>query len=425
MRAIVSTIAAFAFCFLSVIEPLEADTGDRSGRIAYEPNTLCDELEGIESDLFVNAHPIMQLQHEAALQFCRLPSEDITEKVASEMIGERELSAALVDDVLTLIARSEDTQPEICCSIQNLEWRPVGENSLWVARYRLNRSNEAMLQFSLFSSFSDPNRSIIIRGHDAFPSPAPINEGEMKGSINTYEVHSPQLGETKKLFVYLPPDYSEDNSYPALILADGDQLIRTYSHIVESMIAHSQLPPIIIIGIASGREGVTVGVSENLKEYDFRNAEYVDGFSSDGRFRKHMAFVADTIMPWAKKNFSISRSRDDRAVMGRSSGGGFAFSAGLLHPELFGTVISMSPSFGGYIFSLNGRQKHPPEQNTTRFLLSAGIYEHSFYSTTKFAANELRQLGISVEETYPAAGHMSDQWEALLPIQLTKAFRFK
>src|SRR5690606_6641323 len=237
-------------------------------------------------------------------------------------------------DVVTMLARSAEEEVYVCCSLQ-AEMTPVGESGLWAARRRLGRIEAAVL--SLSSDFGGRVGFRKWRGPEAPPAPDEVELGKWAGQIIERELASASLGETRRLSIYLPPDYSKDRVWPALFLADGGA--PAFAGLVEKMVAAGEIRPMVIISAHSG-EGAVVGEAPTPYGSDLRSAEYLRGFPGSGdRFDRHMDFFAGELVDFAVAEFNVSVRREDRAVGGTSNGGVLALWAGVLHPETFATAI--------------------------------------------------------------------------------------
>jgi enterochelin esterase-like enzyme len=345
---------------------------------------------------------------------CRLATDDLTEAAARASLGEREVALVREGDTATILARSRRDEATLCCFVTAPMLRVGGD--IWAARYRMRRLDEASLAIIppdlLGQSFSD---SLVLRWRGPVAPPAPDFEAEIEGGELERTLWSDALGETRKLFIYLPPHHDRTRAYPALFMADGGS-VGYFARIVEPLIDQGVIEPIVIVGAESGQEGIVEDRS-TLGIPDLRNADYLPHFSGGAdRFEQHMRFFAGELVAYAARELAVSDQAAHRVVAGFSSGGSFALYAGLRRPDIFGAAIPMSPSWR----PLAAEDFHPSHR--ARFYISAGLYEMRRANRARAYAEELTQRGFDVVAEYPAMGHTSDQSGLVLSRALPRFF---
>ncbi|MNP61073.1 Enterochelin esterase [compost metagenome] len=110
-------------------------------------------------------------------------------------------------------------------------------------------------------------------------------------------------------------------------------------------------------------------------------------------------------------------------VAGSSYGGLASAYLGLMHPELFGNVLSLS---GSYWWSKEGeapgwltREYVNAPRKPLRFYLQAGLFEGpTILDTNRHLRDVLRAKGYAVEAVENPAGHDYLQWRGSLPCGL-------
>lgn len=362
-------------------------------------NSSCELLEWITSHETALPAPARQA---AALNLatCRLPSAGLTADAARAMLDGKTFAVEVAEGVLTVVTRSTASDVRICCSIQG-EMERIGDSEFWVQRRRLPDADRGMLSFMSFGS--NPEPPIRWRGPLA-PEAPPLAAWPLRGQRLERQIASEALGETRKLSIYLPPEWSPDRTWPVVYLTDGAALV--FSHVLEPMIAEGTIPPLVLVSALPAPFGV-VGEAPPLP-MDLRSAEYINRFpggAGQDRFDRHMSFFAEELTDYARKEFAVSSEPEDVAVAGYSNGGVFALWAGLQHPETFGGVIAMSP---GMVFI---EPTDLAAEVRARFQVSGGLYEPTFAKTARTTEATLREAGFDVMARYPAAGHAQDQWE--------------
>jgi enterochelin esterase-like enzyme len=229
-------------------------------------------------------------------------------------------------------------------------------SDLWYTSYTLTRS--AHLRYELiapkgwhdsadrvsyftmdnreYETFHDPLNPGIIdwngtvvsyaQGPEARSSPY-LNKcvGTVGGSLETLEMNSRILGNTRTLRVYLPAHYAGGTrSYGLLLAYDGNQYTMGVPTptILDNMIDAGALRPLVAVFLESPD----------------RDHE----FPPNDAFQR---FVAEELLPKLRAHYRLSRDQRRSAVLGSSYGGLAATYTALSHPELFGNVISQSGSY--------------------------------------------------------------------------------
>lgn len=154
----------------------------------------------------------------------------------------------------------------------------------------------------------------------------------------SFTLDSRQLGETRRLNVYLPPRYAVDADarYPVLYMPDGG-LQEDFPHVaatVDRAIRAGQMRAMIVVGIENTqRRRDMTGPTE--AESDRAIAPRVGGSAA---FR---AFLAQELMPQVRRRY---RCGGGDALVGESLAGLFVMETFFLQPELFDTYVALSPS---------------------------------------------------------------------------------
>jgi enterochelin esterase family protein len=170
----------------------------------------------------------------------------------------------------------------------------------------------------------------------------------------------------RKIFVYVPAAYKDGTKAPILIIFDGPgqmNLVRNaLDNLTISKDPNRSLPAFIVIAVENG--GNDGKGSERGLEYDtmsdrharFLNDEVLPAVLADEKVAAYPK-IALTADPWG------------RAVMGCSSGGAAALTAGWFRPDLFRRLITYSGTF------VAQQADNAPEK--TKFPLGAWDYHSS------------------------------------------------
>ena len=135
---------------------------------------------------------------------------------------------------------------------------------------------------------------------------------------------------TRKISVYVPPNYKSGETLPFIVGADGpDHELFTA---LNNLIAEKKIPA--MVGISIGNGGGDAQGSERGLEYDTMSGQYAE-------------FVESEILPLVEKNCGVTLTKDPdgRATIGYSSGGSCALIMAWYHPELYHRVLTYSGTY--------------------------------------------------------------------------------
>lgn len=158
-------------------------------------------------------------------------------------------------------------------------------------------------------------------------------------NVTTFLIEAPQLNTTKKIWIYLPQDYSiSQDKYPVLYLHDGQNLFDDTTafagewHIDETL--DSLKAKVIVVGIAHGNE-------KRIDELTpFKNEQY-----GGGNGDLYLAFIVNQLKPYIDRVYRTKKGKYNTAIGGSSLGGLISYYATLKYPKIFGKCIVFSPAF--------------------------------------------------------------------------------
>ncbi len=166
-------------------------------------------------------------------------------------------------------------------------------------------------------------------------------------TYNTYilsdDFEIPQLNRTRRLYIYLPPDYeTTDRTYPVMYMQDGQNLFDLHTsfsgewEVDESLntLFENGDDGIIIVGINNGGE-------HRIDEYTPWSHPQYGGGQGDA----YVNFIVDNLKPFIDSNFRTKTDRLNTGIMGSSLGGLISFYAAIEHQDIFGKAGIFSPSF--------------------------------------------------------------------------------
>lgn len=307
-------------------------------------------------------------------------------------------------DVLTIARRSAEGMVSLTGGIQRPLER-VANSDVWVLRLRRSDWSPAFFSYAFFEGSKAPISFREWRGANAPAAPA---KATALGKVETIELPGRALGEPRKVTVYLPPGAKP--GIAALVLADG-QSAAGFAPIVQALIDAKKVRPLAIIGIHSGGFRGQPGAAYDPK-LDYRAREYLAG--GDGsRFRRHLDWVVDEVLPEMARRFGISRRRADVGVAGFSNGGVFATAAAFRRPDVFGVAIPMS---------VGAPPPAPTRPLDVRFFFCAGELEAGFLRGTTTAYEAAKSRGAEARLRTYVSGHDPAMWQLGLAEALPEAF---
>jgi len=146
------------------------------------------------------------------------------------------------------------------------------------------------------------------------------------GRVEEFDFKSKLLRNSRRVYVYLPPDYEADSAqrFPTLYVHDGGEyLTRAQLATVLDNLLHSRDIPALI--------AVMLDPVDRVREY-WANEDY-------GRF------MEQELLPYIDDHYRTLAQREARGVMGASLGGLISTYLALSRPHLFSKVGGQSSAF--------------------------------------------------------------------------------
>jgi enterochelin esterase family protein len=190
-------------------------------------------------------------------------------------------------------------------------------------------------------------------------------------------------------------------------------------------LADIPLPAILDSLIASKRTLPTVAIL-------FDNGAPPGRLADLANSKRFASFVATELIPWVRHHYAVTHAADHTIIAGSSAGGLGATYIALVHPELFGNVLSQSGAF----WRGNEASNDPPyEWLTVQFAMSPKVNVHLFLDVGSLEihgalggaapslldANRrlrdvLRKKGYAIDYfEVPNGEHSPESWRARLP----------
>jgi predicted alpha/beta superfamily hydrolase len=147
----------------------------------------------------------------------------------------------------------------------------------------------------------------------------------------------PQLKRTRRIWIYLPEDYTKDpvKRYPVLYMQDGQNVFDDSTAFAGEWNVDEYLDGLkegqcIVVAIDNGGE-------KRMREYNpYDNKKYG---------KKYIDFLVKTLKPFIDKNYRTLTDKEHTLIAGSSMGALISIYAVLQYPKVFGHVGAFSPSF--------------------------------------------------------------------------------
>jgi len=237
-----------------------------------------------------------------------------------------------------------------------------------------------------------------------------VRAGVPKGKVESFTIDDKQYSRKRKITVYTPADYDAKASAPyrLVISFDGEDYINDMPSpvILDNLIAAGKIYPAIQVMVDNSD----------------------DRLGDLANHQKFADFVANEVLPWAQKNYRVTKEADKTVLLGYSAGGLASTYVAFRYPTLFGNVLSQSGAFwrgneGASSPSqwLTDQFQNSPKMNV-RFYLEVGGAETmknasgwSMVETSRHLRDVLKAKGNEVVYLEaPNAGHEPGHWRAQL-----------
>lgn len=161
--------------------------------------------------------------------------------------------------------------------------------------------------------------------------------------MNTAFVMPQLANRTRKIWIYLPPDYdSSTKTYPVIYMEDGQNLFDNKTAFAGEWQVDETLNTLFLQGDFGA---IVIGIDndggERINEYcPWNNTQYGGG---DGD--KYMQFVAETLKPYVDANYRTRPSKEYNALIGSSLGALISNYGGVKYSATFSKIGSFSPAY--------------------------------------------------------------------------------
>lgn len=290
-------------------------------------------------------------------------------------------------------------------------WQIVIPEGTGTIGFKFTRGSWSTVEGNVNGSYL-PNRSLTFTGVPQTLTLAILSWEDISGSGATSTAATnvqilnnaffiPQLNTSRKIWLYLPPDYqTSTKNYPVLYMEDGQNLFDNAT----SFSGEWQVDETLNALFAQGDYGAIVvgidnGGGERLNEYSpWFNTQYNAG--GDGE--AYMQFVAETLKPYVDSNFRTKPQPQFNALIGSSMGALISVYGACAFPSVFQKVGVFSPAFWFSLGDLNNYILNDVGNiNTLRLYFVAGQNESTtMVPNLNTVRNNLIGKGVLAANTY-------------------------
>lgn len=260
------------------------------------------------------------------------------------------------------------------------------------------------------------------QGPETYPDDPASNEqaGVPKGELLKLSFSQSKIfpGTYRDYWVYVPAQYQPDK--PACVYVNQDGIQWKAPTVFDNLIHSKEMPVTIGVFVTPGR--VLADSGSNAQNRFNRSFEY------DGLGDAYARFILTELLPEVEKQktsdgraIRLSKSGNDRAIGGSSSGAIAAFTAAWEKPEEFSRVFSAIGTYAG----LRGGDRYPVlirkyEPKPIRVFLQDGSNDLNNNFDDWWKANErmdraLQFAGYEVNHVWGTGGHSGAHGTAIFP----------
>ncbi len=240
-----------------------------------------------------------------------------------------------------------------------------------------------------------------------------------KGEVTKHAFENSKVfpGTYRDYWIYVPKQY--DPAKPACVFVCQDGIQYKAPEVFDKLIAAGEIPVTIGVFVMHGR--VKAQTDQALDRFN-RSFEY------DGLGDNYARFILDELLPDVEKKTTadgrpirLSKSGNDRAIAGNSSGAICAFTAAWERPDAFSRVFS---AIGTYV-GLRGGNVYPTlirkyEPKPIRIFLEDGSNDLNIYGGDWWMANQemeraLTFAGYEVKHSWGDGAHNSKHATEIFP----------
>jgi predicted alpha/beta superfamily hydrolase len=239
------------------------------------------------------------------------------------------------------------------------------------------------------------------------------------------ELASKETGRSYELIVGVPDSYASEpeRKYPVLYLLDGQWDFALVNALTGGLRYDKVVPEFFVVGISYGGDKPDYG---KLRREDYTPTRWQSPETeqpSGGDGPKFLRCLESEILPAIEGRYRVDTSQ--RTLAGASAGGLFSLYALFERPELFQSIVALSPAVGWdnrYLFAREKEFRKRQPKLKTRVWLSVGSEEwpeyekndHDFFAQFQASRYEGIALRVSVIEGERHAGNKPEAYNRAL-----------
>ena len=172
--------------------------------------------------------------------------------------------------------------------------------------------------------------------------PLPNSTATPGVSILDFEFAMPQLNRTRRIWIYVPPDYDTTSKrYPVLYMQDGQNVFDTATSFAGEWEVDEALDELHLQG-HWGAIVVAVANGEGNRADEYH--PWVSAFGG-GQGDLYLDFLVDTLKPFIDANYRTLTNPRNTGIGGSSSAAVISFYGAMREPGVFGRSMPFSPAF--------------------------------------------------------------------------------
>ncbi|HUR30341.1 MAG TPA: alpha/beta hydrolase-fold protein, partial [Saprospiraceae bacterium] len=231
------------------------------------------------------------------------------------------------------------------------------------------------------------------------------------------DFYMPQLNRTRRIWIYLPPDYDTSlKNYPVIYMHDGQNLFDAYYSFAAEWKIDESMNELFDEGdYGAIVVGIDNGGNQRINEYSpFINPNY-----GGGEGELYASFIVNTLKPYIDTNYRTLPGREYTAIAGSSLGANISLYTGVEYQSVFSKVGLFSPAFW-FSDSLYQHVLDEGVDEEMRFYFVAGDNESStIVEDMMDMYDALQQAGVNESDMqllhHPDGAHSEWYWAREYP----------
>lgn len=227
--------------------------------------------------------------------------------------------------------------------------------------------------------------------------------GAVYGTLTEKSYSSTTTGAMRKCYVFTPPGYDPNLTYPIMYLLHGiggthtEWLDGKPNEILSNLINAGKAKPMIV-------------VMPNVRAMNPDNVPSdVYGTANVNAFNNFINDLKNDLIPFINSNYKVSNERNKCSIAGLSMGGMESLNIGISMPETFGFIGAFSAAPG---LPLTSTQMNLPDEykNNTFIMICCGL-EDGLLSFSENYNKSLVDNGVQTTYYTIHGGHGFDVWK--------------